>query len=125
MTIKPEYPVILRPLSADDGGGWIALVPDLPGCMTDGDTAYAALQNVQGAIEEWKDAARALGRSVPQPDDFLQKSFEEQIPEHIRRQAEGYARQMAGGRADAVDPATVHAIIAEWARHAVHQVRLS
>ncbi len=124
MTIKPEYPVVLRPLTAEDGGGWVALVPDLPGCMSDGDTAYAALENVQGAIEEWKDAAATLGRPIPKPDDSLEQSFEGEIPEHIRKQAENYARQMQGGASD-VDPAMVHAIIAEWARMAVHQVRLT
>lgn len=123
MAVKPEYPVMLRPLSAEDGGGWIALVPDLPGCMSDGATSYEALQNVHGAIEEWKEGARALGRAIPNPDDFLQKSFEQQIPEHLRRQAELYARQMAGGRAQDVDPSAVHAILAEWARSAVHSLR--
>lgn len=126
MTIKPEYPVVLRPLTAEDGGGWVALVPDLPGCMSDGETAYKALENVQDAIEEWKDAARILGRAIPKPDDSLEQSFDVEVPEHIRRQAENYARQMHGlasGRD--VDPEVVHAIIAEWARKAVHQVRLT
>jgi predicted RNase H-like HicB family nuclease len=123
MTIKPEYPVVLRPLSPEDGGGWVALVPDLPGCMSDGENAYEALQNVQGAIEEWKDAAIKLGRPIPKPDDSLEQSLEVEVPEHIRRQAEGYARMMQGGGHD-LNPDVVHAIIAEWARKAVHQVRL-
>lgn len=67
--MKPEYPVVLRPLSTDDGGGWVAIVPDLPGCMSDGDTAFQALQNVEDAIEEWKDAASQMGRPIPHPDD--------------------------------------------------------
>jgi hypothetical protein len=32
-------PVIIEPLPQDDGGGFVALVPDLPGCMSDGETA--------------------------------------------------------------------------------------
>ena len=99
-------------------------MPDLPGCMSDGESAYKALENVQGAIEEWKDAAVKLGRAIPNPDDSLGQSFDVEVPEHIRRQAENYARQMQGG-APEVDPSVVHAIIAEWARKAVHQVRLS
>jgi hypothetical protein len=35
-----DYPVIM-PLSAGDDGGFIATVPDLPGCMSDGETAEA------------------------------------------------------------------------------------
>ena len=124
MSAKPQYPVILRPLGADDGGGWIALVPDLPGCMSDGPTAFAAFENVQGAIEEWRLAAREMGREIPSPDASLASSLEQEVPEHIRRQAEGFARQMVGGRGTDVDPAAVHAIIAEWARAAAHRIRL-
>ena len=31
------YAIIVEPLSAEDGGGFVATVPDLPGCMSDGD----------------------------------------------------------------------------------------
>jgi len=36
---KLDYPVLIEPLSLEDGGGFLATVPDLPGCMSDGDTA--------------------------------------------------------------------------------------
>ncbi len=124
MTMKPEYPVVLRPLSADDGDGWVAIVPDLPGCMSDGKNAYEALKNAEGAIEEWKDAARQMGRPIPHPDDSLKRSFDEAVPDHIRRQAEAYARQMSAGQPGGVDPKVVHAIIAEWARAAAERVSL-
>ena len=124
MTVKPEYPVVLRPLNADDGGGWVALVPDLPGCMSDGPSAYEALESVLGAIEEWKEAALALGRPIPPPDASLESSFEQEIPDHIRKQAEVYARQMLGARPGDINQNAVHAIIAEWARAAAHRIRL-
>ena len=62
-----EYPVVLQPLSQDDGGGWLAVVPDLPGCMTDGESPSEALDRVQDAIEAWRDAASEMGRKVPAP----------------------------------------------------------
>jgi antitoxin HicB len=124
MTFKPEYPVVLRPLSSEDGGGWVALVPDLPGCMSDGENAFDALKNVEGAIEEWKDAARQLGRPIPRPDDSLEQSFEFEVPPHIMKQAENYVRQMQGGARD-IAPDLVHAVIAQWARHAIHHVRIT
>lgn len=124
MTMKPEYPVVLRPLSASDGGGWVAIVPDLPGCMSDGSTAFDALKNAELAIEEWKEAARALGRPVPAPDDSLRRSFELSVPDHIKVQAENYARQMSTDHRGGVDQSLVHAIIAEWAKVAVQHVRL-
>jgi antitoxin HicB len=66
-----EYPVIIEPLAADDGGGSVALVPDLPGCMSDGETAEDALASVRDAISEWIDAAEAMGRAVPPPSRHL------------------------------------------------------
>jgi predicted RNase H-like HicB family nuclease len=64
---KLDYPVLIEPLSLEDGGGFLATVPDLPGCMSDGDTAEAALLSVQEAIAEWIEEARALGRAIPRP----------------------------------------------------------
>lgn len=62
-----KYPTIVRELTEDDGGGFLAEVPDLPGCMADGPTAAEALANVELAVEEWKAAALEMGRSVPEP----------------------------------------------------------
>lgn len=62
-----EYPVVVEPLSVEDGGGFLATVPDLPGCMSDGETPDVALANVRDAIEAWKEAAREMGRAVPVP----------------------------------------------------------
>ncbi|HEY9010178.1 MAG TPA: type II toxin-antitoxin system HicB family antitoxin [Devosia sp.] len=62
-----SYPVIVSPLTEEDGGGFLATVPDLPGCMSDGETPSEAIENVQDAIEEWLDLARKLGREIPSP----------------------------------------------------------
>lgn len=61
------YAIIVEPLPAEDGGGFIATVPDLPGCMSDGETPQEALANVQDAIASWIEAAKELGHTVPQP----------------------------------------------------------
>ena len=60
-------PVPIAPLSADDGGGFLATVPDLPGCMTDGETPEDALRNVRDAVATWIEAAEELGHPVPGP----------------------------------------------------------
>ncbi|MCC6948759.1 MAG: type II toxin-antitoxin system HicB family antitoxin [Bradyrhizobiaceae bacterium] len=62
-----DYPVLIEPLSAEDGGGFVATVPDLPGCTSDGETPEEALAQVQDAIASWIDEAKKLGRSVPAP----------------------------------------------------------
>jgi antitoxin HicB len=33
-----KYPFTIRPLSSEDGGGFLIEYPDLPGCHSDGDT---------------------------------------------------------------------------------------
>jgi hypothetical protein len=61
------YPMIVEPLSPEDGGGFLATVPDLPGCASDGATPEEAVRSVQDAIAEWIAEARATGRPVPAP----------------------------------------------------------
>jgi predicted RNase H-like HicB family nuclease len=46
-------------------------VPELPGCMTDGETYQEAVQNAEVMIQEWIDTAQALGRSIPEPKGRL------------------------------------------------------
>ena len=67
----PDYPVLIEPLAPEDGGGYLATVPDLPGCTTDGETREAAARNVGDAIEAWIEEARALGREIPLPSCHL------------------------------------------------------
>lgn len=62
-----EYPVIVSPLPLEDGGGFLATAPDLPGCMSDGETPQEAIINVQDAIAAWIEATADLGRDVPTP----------------------------------------------------------
>jgi antitoxin HicB len=64
---NPDYTVVIEPLSDDEGGGFLATVPDLPGCMSDGDTREEAARNVEDAIACWLEEARALGRPIPAP----------------------------------------------------------
>ena len=46
---------------------YLAEVPELPGCLSDGETYEKALENVQKIIEEWIEAAREMGRPIPEP----------------------------------------------------------
>jgi antitoxin HicB len=71
MTGRLEYPVVIAPLSLEDGGGFSAIVPDLPGCMSDGETPEEAIANVQDAISSWIEAAKDLGRAIPSPSRTL------------------------------------------------------
>ena len=64
---KLDYPAMIEPLAPQDGDGFLATVPDLLGCVSDGESPEEALANVRDAIAAWIEEARALGRPVPQP----------------------------------------------------------
>ncbi|MEO6849544.1 MAG: type II toxin-antitoxin system HicB family antitoxin [Mucilaginibacter sp.] len=49
----------------------IAEVPELPGCIADGENYNDALQNVQIVVEEWIETAKSLGRPIPLPKGKL------------------------------------------------------
>lgn len=58
--------VILYPDHED--GGWVAEVPSLPGCITQGETREEALVNARDAIATWIDGAEQVGMEVPGDD---------------------------------------------------------
>jgi len=52
---------------SDPDQAYVAEVPELAGCMADGPTYGAALEQAQGAIDQWIATARELGRDIPKP----------------------------------------------------------
>ena len=78
---QADYAIMVEPLSVADGGGWLATVPALPGCMGDGDTPEAALTDAEAAIVEWHAAAQATGRSVPGPASLGQ--WRQRVPRSL------------------------------------------
>ena len=67
MDERGAYKVMIEPLSEEDGGGYLATVPELPGCMSDGETRAEALANVEDAIATWLHCARKHGDPIPAP----------------------------------------------------------
>ena len=64
-----KYEIIIY-WSKDDNC-FVAEVPELPGCMSDGNSYNEALQNVQEIINEWLETAKAIGRLIPEPKGRL------------------------------------------------------
>lgn len=56
---------------SDDDNSFIAEVPELAGCMADGQTYVEAVQNAEIVIGEWIETAKQLGRPIPQPKGKL------------------------------------------------------
>ncbi len=52
-------------LYQDESGAWIADVPSLPGCHSDGKTPEEAVERVKEAIDLWIEVAQEDGLSIP------------------------------------------------------------
>lgn len=50
-----------------DDESFVVEVPELPGCMADGQTYAEAVANAQEVINEWIETAHKLGRPIPEP----------------------------------------------------------
>jgi predicted RNase H-like HicB family nuclease len=57
-----------------DDSSFIVEVPELPGCMADGQTYAEAVANAEIVINEWIETARKLGRPVPEPRGKLARA---------------------------------------------------
>ena len=52
---------------SDEDKAYIAEVPELHGCMSDGETYAEAVANAEDAMRAWIETARELGREIPVP----------------------------------------------------------
>lgn len=52
---------------SEEDQAFIAEVPELPGCMADGETYQQALKNAEVIIDEWIETAKEQGRPIPEP----------------------------------------------------------
>lgn len=50
---------------------YLAEVPELPGCMADGNSYQEAVSNAEIIINEWIETAKDLGREIPKPKGKL------------------------------------------------------
>lgn len=64
-----HYSMVIEWSSEDQA--YIMTVPELPGCMTHGETYTQAVQQGQDAIDSWIEASRASGRPIPSPRTFV------------------------------------------------------
>jgi predicted RNase H-like HicB family nuclease len=64
-----KYEIIIY-WSIEDNS-FIAEIPELSGCMADGETYQEALKNAEIVANEWLETARELGRPIPMPKGKL------------------------------------------------------
>ena len=55
-------------LERDEDGVYVAKVPELPGCISQGRTRKEALENVKEAIEAYLESLKKHGEPIPSPN---------------------------------------------------------
>lgn len=80
---------------SDEDKGYIATVPELPGCSAFGETEEEAIKEIKVAASLWLYAARKAKRPIPVP--IIEKKFKGRfplrIPEDVRRRLELEAKR--------------------------------
>lgn len=89
-----DYAVVIVKLSEEDGGGYLARVPDLYGCMSDGETPEEAARNIQAAIADWIEVSKSLGRKIPEPGVSL--NYAKERESHLLGTIKILSEQMDG-----------------------------
>ena len=79
-----DYAIRVEPLSSDEGGGFLVTVPDLPGCMADGETVEHAIAEAHEAFEAWAMAEREGKGDLPAPKAYSGQ-FVLRIPKSLHR----------------------------------------
>ncbi|MFO7651961.1 MAG: type II toxin-antitoxin system HicB family antitoxin [bacterium] len=83
-----RYPVQLVEC---EEGGYVATVPDLPGCVTQGETIDEVMRNVTEARELWLEDALASGQPIPEPRESRRYSgrFVVRMPRELHARLAG------------------------------------
>lgn len=70
-----------------DEGGYVVSFPDLPGCLTCGETISRAIANAKDAKAAWIDAALENGNIIPEPNELDKYSgqFKIRMPKSLHR----------------------------------------
>lgn len=97
-----EYRFEIRSLSPAEGGGFLISFPDLPGCISDGETISEAVKHGKEAFQSWVSARLHDRLPVPEPSrheertlDAYSGRFVQRIPRSLH--AELAARAEAEG----------------------------
>ena len=89
----PPYPFeaythVVRPLTTEEGGGFLISFPELSGCISDGETVEEAIINGRDVFACYVTALIDMGREVPAPNSNADVSgkFLVRLPKSLHAQ---------------------------------------
>jgi antitoxin HicB len=75
-----SYRFTVRHLSKEEGGGYLVEFPDIPGCMSDGETVEEAIANGRQALRDCFLVFREIGRKNPKPAAVEPAQWRQRLP---------------------------------------------
>ena len=78
-----SFPYRIELIPDKEDGGYVAMIPDLPGCLAQGETQIAALQGIAEAKKLWMEAELEAGRKIPMPREQYSGKFNVRIPKTL------------------------------------------
>jgi len=88
-----DYPFEVRPLPEEEGGGYLITFPDLPGCISDGETPQEAIKNGLDAATSWLKTAREFNDPLPKPSESSSGKFVTRLPKSLHTRLITRAKQ--------------------------------
>ncbi len=73
----------IRPLTREEGGGYLVEFPDYPGCVADGETPEQAMSEGRDALTAYLRTLEALGRPVPATGDIYGGQWRQRVPKSL------------------------------------------
>jgi antitoxin HicB len=89
-----DYPFEVRPLSTEEGGGYLISFPDFAECISDGETVDEAIENGRDALKATIAALKAKKLAVPAPNSggVASGKFVARVPKTVHAQLATRAR---------------------------------
>lgn len=78
-----KYSVIVRPLTPEEGGGYLAYFPDIPGCFADGETPEKAVHEAEDALRSWLKTAEEFGDVIPEAKSQYSGQTRLRLPKYL------------------------------------------
>lgn len=91
--LRLRYPIEL--VEAEEGG-YFARIPDLPGCMAQGETIDETLKSLEGAKSAWIEVRLEDGLDIPPPREMVDEysgKFLLRVPKSFHRELATRARE--------------------------------
>ena len=94
MSKLTDYPFELRPLSSEEGGGYLIAFPDFAECISDGESVDEAIENGRDALKATIAALKSKKLPVPAPNGggVASGKFVARVPKTVHAQLATRAR---------------------------------